>query len=408
MKTKDKVLRALAVAGLLPLAACGDFLEVTNPGPIEDVALNVPEAVPGLVAGMSGDLSVRYDDLVIITGLASDELAHGGSYTAEGLFYRGVLRPEDVNFYWAGIHRARWAAEQGIERMKTIPGYQYGKDVHSARANLLAGFANRALGENMCQTVIDGELKGDNKLHFPRAEGYFTEALRIAQTLAGAEAKSVATAALGGRASVRAWQGNWKGATEDAAQVPSAFRYDARFHGATSRENNDLVYETHTRREFTVFNTPWARVRDARVPWDTVKLSSGKVQSGQDGRTPFFRQKKYTDLGSEIPLTKGTEMRMLQAEAALREGKITEAIGLINDQRRANGLAAVSAPATLDAAWDLLQTERGATLWLEARRLWDLRRWLAEKGPAHNSFLASRPEGRCIPVSQVEQESTKG
>ena len=35
-----------------------------------------------------------------------------------------------------------------------------------------------------------------------------------------------------------------------------------------------------------------------------------------------------------------------------------------------------------EATTRTLEFERGATLWLEARRLWDLRRWGADPGPA--------------------------
>jgi hypothetical protein len=51
----------------------------------------------------------------------------------------------------------------------------------------------------------------------------------------------------------------------------------------------------------------------------------------------------------------------------------------------------------------VLQAERGATLWLEARVLWDLRRWNNETGPAANTFLTGRD--KCIPISLNELQS---
>ena len=398
---------ALAAAGVVALAACGDYLSVTNPGPIEDTRLDTPEAVPGMVGGMSGDLSVVFDEVIRITAIASDELAHGGSYTSEGLWYRGIIRPEDVNDLWAGMQRARWVAEHGIERMKGIRGYNYEGNILSARANLLAGFANRTLGENTCQAVIDKGPAEDYTVHFQRADGYFTEALRLAQKLNDA---TITNAAFGGRASVRAWLGKWDDAVQDAQQVPSGFAYSAVFSENSTRENNSLVQETYVRREFTVFNTPWAQVfGDPRVQWDTIKTSSGAIQKGQDGRTNFFRQRKYTTLGADVPLTKGTEMLMLRAEAALRKGDIAQAFTLINQQRAVYRMSALATPSTLDAAWRTLQTERGAVLWLEARRLWDMRRWFAESGPASAGVLARIPtfaqRDKCIPISKEERES---
>ena len=404
--TSHKTLRrrlGVVLTAAAGLAACSDIVTVTNPGPIADAALTTPDAVPGFVTGMSGDLSNALDELVRITGIASDELAHGGSYTGEGLWYRGIIKPEDINSQWALMQRARWVAESGIERIKALPGYMYDTDPAAARANLLAGFANRLLGENVCRAVFDGGPATSDSAHFQRAQAYFTEAIRIAQSK---NVIDVLTAAYGGRASVRASLGDWTGAVADAQQVPASFVYNALFSTNSTREANSLVQETYVRREFTVFGTQWAQVfNDPRVPWDTIYTSTAKttVQKGQDGKTNFFRQRKYPDLGSDIPLVKGTEMLMLRAEAALRNGDIAGAFTLINQQRAQYKLAALVPPTDLTAAWQTLEKEYGAVMWLEARRLWQLRRWSADTGPAHSSFLAGRAS--CIPISQEEQQS---
>ena len=52
---------------------------------------------------------------------------------------------------------------------------------------------------------------------------------------------------------------------------------------------------------------------------------------------------------------------------------------------------------------NILQKERGAVLWLENRRLWDLRRWNAEPAPIKHSFLDSRD--KCLPISENEMLS---
>src|SRR5690606_17250848 len=108
--------------------------------------------------------------------------------------------------------------------------------------------------------------------------------------LTGAIRDSLLRVSYGGRAAVRAWQGNWNGAVTDAQLVPTSYVFVAPFSTNTAPENNDLAFETTTRSEFTVFNTYWATVKDPRVPWDTVRTSSGALAVGQDGRTTFFRQ----------------------------------------------------------------------------------------------------------------------
>ena len=69
---------------------------------------------------MSADLSDILSFVVRIDAIASDELGHGGSYTPEGLWVRGIIRPEDVNDLWARMQRIRYEAESGVERMKNI------------------------------------------------------------------------------------------------------------------------------------------------------------------------------------------------------------------------------------------------------------------------------------------------
>ena len=65
-----------------------------------------------------------------------------------------------------------------------------------------------------------------------------------------------------------------------------------------------------------------------------------------------------------------------------------------------------SPPATVAAAWPVLQQERGATTWLEARRLWDLRRWHAEAAPIHTTwFEVPFTRDQCVPISETEMQS---
>jgi hypothetical protein len=407
MSGRTTVRRASVAMSLLALAAC-NFFDVSNPGPIADDDLNTSSAMAGLVTGMSFDLSRAVDATDQNLAIMADELYHGGSYSEQGLFNRGIVRDEDVDGMWGAMQRARWVAESGIVRMKEVLGTGYDTSPLGARANIYAGLANRLLGENVCEAVIDGGASEDYKVHFSRAEADFSEAIRIANGLTGAIKDSLLRVAYGGRASVLAWQGKWTEAVADAQRVPTAFVFVAPFSTNTGAENNDLVFETNNRSEYTVYNTQWAQVfKDPRVPWDTIKTPSGGIATGQDGRTPFFRQKKLVGLGADIPLVKGTEMLILRAEAALRANDVPGAIALINQERAFYNTAATPLPAltatTAAEAWPILQKERGAVTWLETRRLWDLRRWNAEAPPIKSTYLDTRD--KCIPVSLNEKQS---
>ncbi len=382
------------VAALVVLTT-GCDLSVTNPGPLADAALNSPSAVPALVVGMSADFSVAVGVLAEATSLMTDEMSHSGNFANEQYFYAGDFGPDEVIPQWDDMQQARWVSEHGIQRMKKILGSGFGSDPLTPQAYVWAGYANRLLGENVCQAVIDGGAALSDSVYFQRADSNFTQALTYAQALNNT---TLINASLAGRASVRLSLGDWTGAVADAAQVPATFEYDAIFSTNTTRENNPLAYQTISRREYSVYDTPWANVfNDPRVPWDSVYTSGGQVQTGNDGKTVFFRQTKYTSVASNIPLSTGAEMLLIRAEAALRDGDLSTFTDRVNDERAVYGMVAISQPADAQAAWSMLEMERGAVLWLGARRLWDLRRWGAQ---GVNTFLQGRQP--CIPIARDE------
>lgn len=386
-----RALPAAAIALTALLGGC-DF-KVTNPGPLLDADLNNASAIPALVNGMGGDLSNAIGNYLTRGSLAAFELAHSGNFAAERRFAAGTIGPEDVNGDWARLHTARYVAEAGLVRMKTVLGTAFETNVNTPRAYLYAGYANRFLGENVCNAVYDGGPALPSSSHFVRAESLFTRALTISRTLNNT---ALTNAALAGRAQVYADQGKWAEAVADAALVPVTFRHNAVFSLNTTRENMDLAAQTITRREVTVWNTVWVADRDPRVLYDTVKTGTA-ITKGQDGATNFFRQKKYLTLGDPVALAKGTEMLLIRAEAALRANDLTNAMLLINQGRTAATLTPLTAT-TIDAAWAHLMRERGAVLWLEGRRLFDLRRWLAD---GRNTALQGR--STCMPISLEER-----
>ncbi len=392
MITRFLLSRAVVAALAFGLAACETT--VTNPGPLQDDELNTPSAIPALVNGMSGDLSAALGNYIDRGALAAGELMEAGNFAAEQHYSTGVIRPEDVNPDWANMQTARWSSESGLRRMQSVLGAGFESNTSTPRAYLYAGFANRLLGENACSAVIDGGPIQSDSVYFERADSLFSRAIALATAQNNTTVKN---AAIAGRASVRAALGRWSDAAVDAALVPATFVFNAIFSTNTTRENNDLANQTITRRETTVYGTVYAATRsDPRTTWDTVKTTAGKVQTGQDGKTPFFRQTKYTSLGSSVPLAKGTEMLLLRAENSLRNGDVAGAMTLINQERASFNLAPLTAT-TPAGVTTILQAERGSVLWLEGRRLWDLRRWYAAGA---NSFLNGRD--KCIPPSANE------
>jgi hypothetical protein len=392
---------ALVIAVAVAASACSGMFEVEAPGRIADENLNDPDAAPGIVTGMSYDLAGAMNSANDLLALASGELFHGGSYNWAEV-PRGVITDEDVNGTWGSMMQARWVTEHGLERLEeSLKPEEFAKSPLVARAYLLGGFANRLIGENVCETVIDGGAPEPNTAEFDRGIEKFTKAI-TAGNAAGSAAADVVTAAYGGRASLAAWTGDWEGAVADAKKVPVDFTYSAIL--MSDGLTNTLAFETHDRFEYTVFNTEFAsHPNDTRAPWDTVFRANGKVATGANGSTQMYQQEKYVEHGADIPLVKGTEMLALRAEAALRTNDVAGGIALLNEARAADGMPPLPVPGSLAEAWDILHYERGAITWLENRRFWDERRWFGETGPAHFDFLANRD--KCIPISRDEKNS---
>jgi len=405
MSNTRKLVRLAALVALVPFAACSDVLslDVEAPGRISDSDLNITGAMAGIASGAAFNLTSALDATVQQLSMAALDLGHGGSYDFGGIPI-GIFKAdvEDWGEYTT-MSRARWTAEHGLMRMQEVLGAaDYEKNASVAKAYLMGGFANRHLGEVQCRVnfdeLVDGEyIAGPDKPHtdaFIRADSMFSRAIAVG-TAAGSTAANTVTAAYGGRASVRAWQGKWDEAVLDAAKVPTTFTWNSTHSTANT---NYIWQETNGRREMTLFTVMWANVvGDPRVPWQTT------TQKGQDGQTTFYRQLKYKTIADDIPITHGAEMRVLQAEAALRKSDYTGAQTFLNQARSRWTMAPITLSTTPADAWATLRFERNATLFLEGRKLWDWRRWDAEGVPMRDPASVGRD--KCFPISQAEQRA---
>jgi starch-binding outer membrane protein, SusD/RagB family len=389
--------RWAALVALVPFAACSDILslDVEAPGRIADTDLNITNAMPGIAAGASYNLTSALDATTQQLSMAALDLGHGGSYDFGGIPI-GIFTADVQDWgEYTTMSRARWTAEHGLMRMQEVLGTaQYEKDASVAKAYLVGGFANRLLGEAQCRVNFDGGPDLPHTEAFVRADSMFTRAIAVG-TAAGAGSANVVTAAYGGRASIRAWLGRWDDAVADAAKVPTTFVWNSTFSTANT---NYIWVETNNRREMTLYTVMWQNVPDdPRVPWQAT------TQKGQDGQTPFTRQLKYKTIDADIPLTHGDEMRVLQAEAALRKGDYAGAEGYLNQARDKWSMAPITLPRTEAEAWATLRFERYATLFLEGRKLWDWRRWDVEGDPMRDPASVGRD--KCFPISQAEQRA---
>jgi len=452
--------RAAAVVALL-LAGCDT--SVTNPGLTPDEQLDKPAAWPAVVVGARRALS---DAIGSSAGPVSQLLYWGaavtfeinpagstGSYGIPTDVQAGLPTDATMNGDWTQSNVARYAAEAAVARFRRVmPDTVFPKSPFVAQAYLYAGFANRLLGENFCQSVIPVEVPnpthyvlapgnlGSHTLYFLRADTAFTNALAVFTATGKTDTQTVnfIRAAHAGRAAVRADLASyglapWADATADAALVPDTAKFLAPYSAASPDQYNYLYwaranqsFRAHTEWG-TFYEDYYRRTRDPRVRWDTTTKSDtlGDAAVAKfGGRVPFWPEAKYATTSAPVRLSSGWEMRLIEAEAALVGGDVATAVTKMNLRRTNLALPLYDPAITLDSAWTLLKLERAIEFWLEARRIGDLRRWIANNTPGayvDGTYRASYPgtlsptpietmttpvaRALCFPVGRNERET---
>jgi hypothetical protein len=359
----------------LSLSAC-DF-DVVNPGVIFEEDLNDSEAVV-VLNGFIGDFERGFSDLVLHSALASGELSFSG--TRSWLFNTGAgdMRPEDGSYIYHDLATAVWTSVTGTARFSDLGA----SADQIAEGNLWIGFAHRVMGENYCSFVYDGGEMMDRDEWFNRA----LTAFQAASSGTG----DIGMAGKAGQAQVLVALGRYSEAATLAADVPDDFQWDAQY---TDQMTSNLWDETQDQTQATVWGTKIAdlgETGDLRTPWED------EDRNGAGGQ-PFYRQDKYDERSDNHPLAKGWEMRLIEAEALLRDGDRAGAMTMINYVRSAAGLPDATA-ASDPEAWDALSHERLVVLWLEARHLMDAYR-------LDDPFLTGRDY--CFPFADSEINSNE-
>jgi len=384
---------------MLGTAGC----EVTNPGKVQDEFLTLTAAQQSFVNGAKERLTEALGQGAYSTAFISRELFPSGttgSYGQSIPIQAGSITYNDSgnNSLYENLQQARWIAEEAVRRL-TATGATTTPDILT-QAYLLSGFANRMLGENYCQAVIDGGPLQLGSVYFARADSEFTQAIA-----SGTAAQK--QAAYAGRAQVRLWEKNYAGAAADAGQITDLnYRYDQPMDfqtGSNANQRNHVYFASASTpyRSFTVKftgkDTYYDATGDPRTPYTKTwsvpsdSLCQGSLQGY--GAAPCLRETKYKTENDPIRLASGREMRLIEAEVLLQAGDINGAMAKINlvhtsvtSDKTGAKLAPYPAPANAAEAWTDLKTERGIELWLEMRRMGDQRRWDNDGSPGSYSL----------------------
>ena len=413
--------RALGWALLLVLGGSGCDFDVSNPGPVADEILDDDASHVAVVGGVKRAMTDAWNQIWLETSAAAREIMGSGNLNISVLQGQGVLAPDESNAMWADVMRARWMGDDAVRRIEETGGDRE----LLAEAHLWAGFAYRIGGENLCFAVFDGGPAESHELFLNGAVEHFTAVM----DLSGDATTDMAAQA--GRASAHMTLGDWSAASADAMGIPEDFTFKVLFSAEEPNQNNFVAFyvDNSPYRVHSVWNTPheqyYIDTGDPRPPWDQDPgFPFGEVQRPGIGNVPWYFQLKFPDLGDDVNLVSGREMILIRAEAMLAAGiggDWQDAMALINGLRTSQISDLTGVPlepwvaSNATEAWTHLRRERGIELWLEARRLNDLRRWRDSGTPGEEHPLENENSGvetyldpnrdLCVPIAENELET---
>jgi hypothetical protein len=418
----NNFMRVPLLVGLLgvTLGGCDDLLTVSDPQRYTSEDLD--ESLDAVINGVEGDFYAGMDNLVNATSLNSDEAQHTGTWIGyddldHGRFHYsnasgggGLGSGDNV---MVNLLRVRYFAQSSQDRFARVLEGEAASSPMTARAKTVEGWTNLLLAQNFCEAPAEqgGPAVSDAEIG-QLAITTLTDALQTAQA---AGATDEALRAQAGRARAHLLLGNYSEALSDAQAIPTDFAWEAQFSSNSGRQYNAIVQlstagqnrasgirEYYWERVDTVADAmrdPFTGEADSRL----AVLYDGSF--GVDGLTPHYSQWKFQTLDSDIQLTDGREMRLIEAEVAWRNNDLDTALQKINEVRTVAGLT--PHPVTNDAnqVFEYLLYERFAELFWEGQRMSDLHRFgLVDDFIAEGRFGAETESSRPtkFPIAELE------
>jgi len=374
---------------MLALPACN--LDVVTPDVVPPDATAGEAALPTLLAGAVGDFAVAYagvnngnngEGLVLNSGLFADEFVAADYFNTHiEIDSRDVHPPNGSN---TSVTRRLFQSLTSANNASARYAASAPNDPGHARTLSLAGFVYTLIAEDYCSGVPFSSIGSDGSF-------VYGSPLTTAQMLTAAVAKfdsaiTVATAAgddrelnlarIGkGRALLDA--GQYAQAAAAVANVPTDYNFSTEHSVVDPRTENGVYSLTHVNTRYTTLNREGANglayvtANDPRVTFDDLGTSQF------DLTTHLNAPAKYSSYTSPVALATGTEARLIEAEAALKAGNYTTALGILNALRASSGLAPL-APVTGTAQVDQLFRERAFWLFATGHRMGDLRRLVSQ------------------------------
>jgi hypothetical protein len=430
---KRRVALAAAVAIAAGVAGCSDFLQVENPGAVEEKNVDNPAYLQLLVNGVIGEFQPAFTSTALYSGVLSDELSnwHGFAENIEidnrslsagnGTAPLGVYTP---------LQSARFLADSAMSFTKKFLGDTAIRDVRLARVADYAGYSYVMLGEVMCSAPIgltraytSEELLGIALDRFKTAIDVANAAKTYNTTLGATGAKNVLIAdsllnlARVGAARASLDLGKTADAIAFAGAVPTTFAFRV-YHSANSaRENNPFFAAASGGANAAwvgVQYTPFENLKtDPRIPRPATIEKVQQLSTFVPNAPPAFSNYNATLTGADftrdasVIFASGLEAQYIIAEA---QGSNAANLAFINTRRAVGGDAPLVSPTDADFK-AAVRDQRSRDLYLAGFRLGDLRRYkklysldLWQHG-TYNSPVPAPPTfgtAECFPIPLAE------
>jgi hypothetical protein len=389
-------LAAGALSGCNPESA----LDVTDPDVLNIGDYNSPAGATPVRLGVLQDFAVVFsgtqDGLVVLSGNMSDEIYSTDTFD-DRLFPNQRTTNEQLSSTdatYRNLHRVRAGSSRVVPILKEFAPTPA---ANIAEIYAIRGYAENYFAELFCSGVpFSSEAAFGKPLTTAEMLSTAVASFDSALALAGTDAKVRPLAQIG-RARALLNLNRPADAAAAVQGVPTSYRYQTFHSQATGRQENGIWNALSvTAPRYSMYIAAEANVQflrtpaDPRVPWRTT-TRVGFNSAHRD----LPDQLKYSRSGA-VTLADGIEARLIELEARLRGGTAADRQAVfagLNDLR-ATGISPAmapiaTAPATQDAAVDLLFEERALWMWLTGHRMGDMRRLIRQYGRAANTVFPS-------------------
>lgn len=413
-----------AVLAALALGACDaldEMLSVDKPSTVPGAVIDDPLKAQTIVNGVVGDVECALGSYVVMGGLVGEELVDATQTADRWPYDRREVQPGDARYGTFGctdlgvytpLSTARFTADQALARLEgwtdaEMPGLNRPRLIGTAAA--YGAYAYLLLGEGFCSAAVDGGPELSSQQMFALAEQRFTQAIAALTPLTDSVSVSVRNMALVGRARARlnqsaATPAKLAEAASDAGLVPAGFQRLATAAGPGDSRRFNRVFSQNNESQLVAVGTRYRGLM-AGDSVDRRVIVTDAGRTATDG-TRIWVQNKYGSLAAGIPIATYDEAQLILAEAALRGGSPTNAVGFINNLRTRDTLPTYTGGTSSAEVQALLIEERRREMFLEGHHLFDVRRFGIALTPATGTpFSKGGVYGNttCLPLPNVER-----